>query len=1074
MLIPDIVALNSETDPSRPFYIYANSDSTETITITHLDFFRATQRAANLLRPRDEALDSQVIGLMALSDTVLYHATVVGLMTANFIPFPISPRNSPAGIFQLLCASSCHRIVGTCVTLAPLLAGLRKHIAEVDPEFVLTIEEVPSLEQIYPNLGAETSTCSFHHYAKRHSRASLDDICLYVHSSGSTGFPKAIAQTHRALQQWLNLPAVSETRVHTKQPIANMALPAFHLFGIVCQLLQPISGTCVAVYPPTATSPNALPMTPSPENILDHSRKTKCRSLSTVPALLVTWFNSPSAVAYLKTLHTIVWTGGPLPHRIGDALADAGVHLLSGYGATEIGAISTVMQYEGDAKEWAWFRVSDMVKVRWAPHGEGTFECQVLTWEKHIPMVENLEDAQGYATSDICVNHPYKKHLWKVVGRLDDTIIHTSGEKTVPAPMEDIVMSSPYVAGAVMFGSERAQAGILIETTPDFQIDVQDAFQLAELRGKIWPVIEEANEIAPAFSRIFKEMILFASRDKPLPRAGKGTVMRKAAIDLYAPEIEAIYNAVEEISTAVASTEPPTEWDAVIIQEWLLKLAENLCNTTKMSPTVDLHRQGFDSLIANIFRFQVTTALRSQKDVAFIRAADSIPQNLLHSLPTISQLATYLTHLVGGTVADTEDAGVQMEKLIAKYAPPSDSAQTRAVPPEPAVVLLTGTTKNLGCYILASLLKDDRVSKIYAFNRPFVSPAGRTLPERHLDAFNEIGLDTCLLGSPKLAFVEGQSDQNDLGLTPELYEQIRASTTLIIHNAWTVNFNMGLASFEPHLMGTRNLIDLALSSPHSTRFLFISSVSAAQLWDRDRGPCPEDILSDTKVARPGYGQSKYVAEQILARSGLNATCLRIGQICGAPPKGLWATSGWVPILVKTSINLGCLPLANGANLVIDSLFQLVSWIDSELVTQAVMDVAFTSLTGSENLPTALNLVHPRPVSWNFAMRSIRDLLMQERYGSKHMSLVEFTEWFKKLEACEAGSDVEENLPGLKLLDGFRQLANSSTGPADGEFGGANFSISKIRALSSVVNDAGSISAQNVETWVDYWHSSGFI
>jgi hypothetical protein len=100
---------------------------------------------------------------------------------------------------------------------------------------------------------------------------------------------------------------------------------------------------------------------------------------------------------------------------------------------------------------------------------------------------------------------------------------------------------------------------------------------------------------------------------------------------------------------------------------------------------------------------------------------------------------------------------------------------------------------------------------------------------------------------------------------------------------------------------------------------------------------------------------------------------------------------------------------SNSDLVTDSLFQLVSWIDSELVTQAVMDVAFTSLTGSENLPTALNLVHPRPVSWNFAMRSIRDLLMQERYGSKHMSLVEFTEWFKKLEACEAGSDVEENL-----------------------------------------------------------------
>lgn len=56
----------------------------------------------------------------------------------------------------------------------------------------------------------------------------------------------------------------------------------------------------------------------------------------------------------------------------------------------------------------------------------------------------------------------------------------------------------------------------------------------------IRPTIEEANRIAPAFSRIFKEMILFTSQDKPLPRAGKGTVLRKAAVNLYSPEIEAM------------------------------------------------------------------------------------------------------------------------------------------------------------------------------------------------------------------------------------------------------------------------------------------------------------------------------------------------------------------------------------------------------------------------------------------------------------------------------------------------------------------------------------------------------
>lgn len=54
------------------------------------------------------------------------------------------------------------------------------------------------------------------------------------------------------------------------------------------------------------------------------------------------------------------------------------------------------------------------------------------------------------------------------------------------------------------------------------------------------PIVEEANKVAPGFSRIFKEMILITSPSKPLPRAGKGTVMRKAALQAYADEIDAM------------------------------------------------------------------------------------------------------------------------------------------------------------------------------------------------------------------------------------------------------------------------------------------------------------------------------------------------------------------------------------------------------------------------------------------------------------------------------------------------------------------------------------------------------
>jgi hypothetical protein len=125
------------------------------------------------------------------------------------------------------------------------------------------------------------------------------------------------------------------------------------------------------------------------------------------------------------------------------------------------------------------------------------------------------------------------------------------------------------------------------------------------------PIIEEANENAPAFSRIFKEMILIASSDKPLPRAGKGTVQSKAAIILYAPEIESLYvrnpravfalidiryNTMEEQISAIDVIEPPAVWRAAPIEEWLLRLAGNVCNCTIMSSTVDLRQQGFDRL----------------------------------------------------------------------------------------------------------------------------------------------------------------------------------------------------------------------------------------------------------------------------------------------------------------------------------------------------------------------------------------------------------------------------------------------------------------------------------------------
>ncbi|KAJ7832640.1 hypothetical protein B0H14DRAFT_3463252 [Mycena olivaceomarginata] len=167
-----------------------------------------------------------------------------------------------------------------------------------------------------------------------------------------------------------------------------------------------------------------------------------------------------------------------------------------------------------------------------------------------------------------------------------------------------------------------------------------------------------------------------------------------------------------------------------------------------------------------------------------------------------------------------------MENLITKYTSNFESTLPNTnISPDAAVVLLTGSTGNLGSHILVSLSKDERVRKIYIFNRSSVTP-GCTLTERHSDIFSERGL---------VVLLQGQlAEREDLGLEAPLYDEVH------IYPYFVTVF----ATFGPHILGTRRLVEFALLSPRCPRFLFTSSVAAAQLWDPHRGPCPEDILND--------------------------------------------------------------------------------------------------------------------------------------------------------------------------------------------------------------------------------------
>lgn len=129
---------------------------------------------------------------------------------------------------------------------------------------------------------------------------------------------------------------------------------------------------------------------------------------------------------------------------------------------------------------------------------------------------------------------------------------------------------------------------------------------------------------------------------------------------------------------------------------------------------------------------------------------------------------------------------------------------------------------------------------------------------------------------------------------------MRHKLTHIIHNAWPVNFNYAVQTFEPAVRGARHLVDLALRSsrPSPPSFSFISSISVSRFSAPSPGvPAPEDGILDVKrVIGFGYPESKWVVERMLQiaaeKTPLRASSIRVGQLAGGS-SGCWNITDWV-------------------------------------------------------------------------------------------------------------------------------------------------------------------------------------
>ncbi|KAJ7936522.1 male sterility protein-domain-containing protein [Mycena leptocephala] len=314
------------------------------------------------------------------------------------------------------------------------------------------------------------------------------------------------------------------------------------------------------------------------------------------------------------------------------------------------------------------------------------------------------------------------------------------------------------------------------------------------------------------------------------------------------------------------------------------------------------------------------------------------------------------------------------------------------------VVLVTGTTGALGCYLLARLLQDPRIDRVYAFNRA-ARQAG-DLPTRQKLKLIDRGLDPGILGSEKLLLLEGDLAEPNLGVSREAYEELYKRVTHIIHSAWPVNFNITVSSFEPNIQGLCNLVDFSLTSPFSEprTLLYTSSVSVFHSTPTELHTHPEVAIEAAVAAGNGYQQSKWIAEEILRIAGesyptAKMLVVRVRQLCGGT-NGAWNAHEWVPAIVQSGKFVGCLPD--------DS--RDVSWIP---VHRAAGDFL--------GLPTGkiLHLINPKSVPW-------RTLVAAAAF-ELNVQLVPYADWLSRLETA---TSVQKNVATSRashLLYFFRSL-----------------------------------------------------
>lgn len=730
---------------------------------------------------------------------------------------------------------------------------------------------------------------------------------------------------------------------------------------------------------------------------------------------------------------------------------------------------------------WQYFIIpADIIGADWRKSDNDEAYRLVIKRQRPEPGLQGIfytfPDQDEFDTQDLYKPHPTLADHWTYYGRTDDIIVFSNGEKLNPVTMEETVIIHAHVQGALVVGSGRFQAGLLLEPVSPPKSEEESR----ALIDSVWSLVSQANQDTVAHGRIARHMIALTDHTKKFPRAGKGTIQRAAAIKLYEAEISLLYEqdcvlSSEELfpldlSSDVSAAEsilglfksnlgislPELESDFFASGKLLLRVLDSSLYHIEI---LTYASKGVDSL-------QVINAARllqaSLRQLGHDAICDELLPKTIYNNPTPLRLGRYtrsLVHHDDGTPTHDDDDEIQqqlmtqlIEKFTRDFAPPKPGRPEGSC--QAQTVILTGSTGQLGSYLLDLLVQSPQVARIVCLNR--AKDGGLERQQQGMAARGLVSNFT-----EKATFYHADISKPDFGLSDDLLQDLLQNADRWIHNAWPVNFNIPLESFEPHIRGVRNVADFAAQASKRVAVMFVSSVGTASRWDSAGGPVPESRLTDTSLADAGYGRSKMVAGLILEDAAVSgdfpAVILRVGQIAGPErgTAGIWNKHEWVPSLIASSLYLGALPseLGNASD---------IDWMPVEKIAALVLELAGISRPMvPADISGYYHGVNPRRTPWSVLAAVIKD-----HHGSSRIrELVSFSEWTRRLEESRrtCSTDLDRN-PGIKLLDTYRGMVAA----LEAGRSAPRFATQRAEAQSPTMRQMQPISPDLMKQWSKQW------